>query len=47
MKTKKRCCEKYRRKAEACRGCPVMALLSGKQRKRRLKKIRRALKKAS
>ena len=47
MKVKKRCCEKYLRKAKACKGCPVMAALGAKQRKRRLKKIRRALAKAA
>ena len=47
MKLKKRCCEKYRRNAEACKGCPVMALLGAKQRRRRLKKIRRSLAKAA
>jgi hypothetical protein len=47
MKLKKHCCEKYRRKAKVCKGCPVMALLSDKKRRRRLKKIRRALQKAA
>ena len=47
MKLKKRCCEKYLRKAKACRGCPVMAVLGDKRRRRRLKKIRRALAKAA
>ncbi len=47
MKLEKRCCEKYRRKARACKGCPLMAGLGAKQRKRRLKKIRRALAKAA
>ena len=47
MKLKKHCCEKYRRKAKACKGCPVMAVLSEKRRRRRLKKIRRKLAKAA
>ena len=46
-KLKKRCCDKYRRKAKACKGCPVMAVLGVKERKRRLKKIRRQLAKAA
>lgn len=47
MKLKKRCCDKYRRKAKACKNCPVMAVLGDRQRRRRLKKIRRALQKAA
>ena len=47
MKLKKRCCEKYRRKAKTCKGCPVMAVLGAKERRRRLKKIRRQLAKAA
>lgn len=47
MKLKKRCCEKYRRKAKACKACPVMAVLSDKKRRRRLAKIRRKLARAA
>ena len=47
MKLKKSCCDKFRRRAEACRRCPVMAVLSAKQRRRRLKKIRKKLAKAA
>lgn len=47
MKLKRHCCEKYCRKAKACKGCPVMAVLGDKQRRRQLKKIRRALAKAA
>ena len=46
-KLKKRCCEKYRRKAKVCKGCPMMAAFGAKQRKRRLRKIRRQLAKAA
>ena len=47
MKLKKHCCEKYRRKAKACKGCPVMAVLSKKKRRRELDRVRRRLKKAA
>lgn len=47
MKIKSSCCAKYERKAKACKGCPVMALLSKKKRRRQLDKIRRRLKKAA
>ena len=47
MKREKRCCEKYLRKAKACGGCPVMATLSDKRRRKRLAKIRRMLAKAA
>jgi hypothetical protein len=47
MKLKSRCCEKYKRKAKACRGCPVIAVLGVKRRRRVLKKAKRELKKAA
>ncbi len=47
MKLKKNCCNKFRRQAKACRRCPVMAVLGAKQRRRRLKKIRKKLAKAA
>lgn len=47
MKLKSSCCEKYRRKAKACEGCPVFAILGGKMRRKRLKKIRRQLDRAA
>lgn len=47
MKLKSRCCEKYRRKAKACKACPVFAVMSKKRRKKRLGKIRRKLKAAA
>jgi hypothetical protein len=47
MKLEKHCCEKYLRKAKACRRCPVLAVLSNKRRRRRLEKIRRKLAKAA
>ena len=46
-KLKKRCCEKYRRKARACASCPLMAVLGDKRRRRRLKKIRKRLARAA
>ena len=47
MKIKSKCCDKYKRKARACAGCPVMVLLSKKHRKKKFKKIRQNLKKAA
>lgn len=47
MKLKNSCCKKFRRRAEACKRCPVMAVLGDKQRRRRLKKIRKKLAKAA
>ena len=41
------CCEKFRRKGWACKGCPVIALPSQKKRKRKLKRIRRELEQAA
>lgn len=35
-----KCCKKYERKAKACSGCPVLAVLSRKQRKKLLAKAR-------
>ena len=43
MKLKSKCCKKYRKKAEACKRCPVMAALDPKQRKKRLEKAKRNL----
>ena len=47
MKLKKRCCEKFLRKAKACKGCPVLAVLSDKRRRKRLANIRSKLTKAA
>ena len=47
MKLEQRCCEKYRRKAKACKACPILAALGGKRRRRRLAKMRRKLAKAA
>ena len=47
MKLKSSCCAKYERKAKACKGCPVLMVLSKKKRRRRLDRIRRELKKAA
>lgn len=47
MKLKSKCCKKYRRKGKACKSCPVMAVLSKKKRRRKLKKARARLGKAA
>lgn len=47
MKLKGKCCKKYRRKAKACKNCPVMAVLSKKKRHRKLAKVRARLRKAA
>jgi hypothetical protein len=47
MKLKPKCCKKYKKKAEACKNCPVMALLGPKARRKRLAKARRRLAKAA
>lgn len=47
MKLKSSCCEKYRRKAKACKRCPVLAIMGKKKRKRELKRVRKTLKKAA
>ena len=44
MKLKSKCCGKYERKAK---GCPVMAVLSKAKRRKRLRRVREALRKAS
>ena len=38
-KVKPNCCRKFRRKAKACKGCPLMCNLSKKARKKKLKKL--------
>lgn len=43
MKLKKKCCKKYERKAKACKRCPIMAMLSKKERKQTLKKAKKRL----
>jgi hypothetical protein len=47
MKVKSKCCAKFEHKGKACKKCPLMAVLSKKKRRRRLKKIRRKLAKAA
>ena len=47
MKLKSDCCEKYKRKAKACRRCPLMAALTQKKRKQSLKKVRKRLARAA
>jgi hypothetical protein len=47
LKLKARCCKKYERKAKACKGCPVMAILTKGARRKRLRKIRKNLRKAA
>ena len=46
MKLKSKCCKKYEKKAKACKDCPVMARLSKKGRRKRLKIVRKSLTKA-
>ena len=36
MKLKKKCCKKYKKKAKLCKACPLMAALSGRERKQLL-----------
>lgn len=43
MKLKAKCCKKYKKKAEACKDCPLMAVLSPKARRKRLDKARKRL----
>ncbi|MCH9651398.1 MAG: hypothetical protein K0U98_24440 [Deltaproteobacteria bacterium] len=43
MKIKSNCCKKFKRKAKACKGCPLFAELSKKQRKKAITKARRKL----
>ncbi|MDX1997467.1 MAG: hypothetical protein SF066_07080 [Thermoanaerobaculia bacterium] len=47
MSCKDKCCGKYRKKAKACKGCPLMALLSPKERKRTIRKVKKRLAKAA
>ena len=46
MKLKSRCCQKYARKAKACKGCPVIAVLSKSERRKTLRKARKKLRRA-
>lgn len=47
MKVKSKCCKKYRRKAKACKSCPLMAVLSKKERRRKIDKVRARLEEAA
>lgn len=47
MKLKSKCCKKYKKKAKACKRCPLMAGLSRKERKRRLDKAKKRLAQAA
>jgi hypothetical protein len=47
MKPKSECCEKYRRKSNACKRCPLVAGLDAKRRRKRIKKMRKKLQKAA
>ena len=47
MKLKSDCCEKYQRKDKVCKECPLLAALSKKKRKRKLKKILRELRRTA
>lgn len=46
LKLKSRCCKKYSRKAKACKGCPVIAILSKSERRKKLRKVRKKLREA-
>lgn len=35
MSSQEKCCGKYRKKAKACKGCPLMAMLAAAARERR------------
>lgn len=41
MKPKKDCCERYKRKGRACKGCPTVADLGKKERRRLLRKFKK------
>lgn len=41
MKLKANCCEKFVRKTKACKRCPLVAILSARQRKCFLKEAKR------
>lgn len=45
MSAKDKCCGTYRKKAKACKSCPLMAMLGSKERKRCLAKARKRLEK--
>ena len=47
MKFKPECCEKFLRKPRACGKCPLMAGMSKKRRRKRLKKIQKKLARAA
>ena len=47
MKLKSHCCKKYKKKAKACKGCPVLVMMGKKQRRRKLEKARRRLRRAA
>ena len=46
VKLKPRCCEKYARKAKACGGCPVIAVLSKSERRKKLRRAKKKLRRA-
>jgi len=43
MKLKASCCKKYKKKAKACKSCPIMAILPKKKRRQALKRIKKKL----
>ena len=47
MKLKAKCCAKYKKKAKACKSCPVMAQLSKAQRRQLIKKAKKRRAKAA
>lgn len=41
MKLKSSCCKSYKKKGKACKDCPVMARLSKKARRKKLRKFKK------
>jgi hypothetical protein len=47
VKTKKKCCFKFEKKAKACNSCPVMAAYTKKKRRKILAKAKKRKKEAA
>jgi len=47
MKLKSECCLKYEVKARACKRCPLLATCSKKERRKKLAKIKKRVKRAA
>lgn len=43
MKLKSSCCKKFRKKAKACKSCPIIAVMPKKLRRKTLKRIKKKL----